>query len=224
MKKLIGIPAWSLDKGFGVTTPYLNYFDQFGKVRILVPDEGIDADIDMIVLPGGMDLDSSQFNTKPSYYNSNIDTYKNFFFKNNLPQYIAAGKSVFGICLGFQQINVHFGGSLDQHCPTTYSNAGRHEEVDDLVIMKDKIFPFHAAMTQMGLRKDLSHYKTNSMHHQLVWEDGLGKDLIALAFHRKFDHVEALYHNSLPIAGVQWHPEEMHNDPLSACIIKTLLK
>lgn len=100
-KPVIGIPAWSLgDNSFGVQKTYLEYFAKFGQVEILTPNEDIREDLDLVVLPGGQDVQSTHYNAVPGFMNSLSDPFKDYFFKNNLPKYIENNTPIFGICLG----------------------------------------------------------------------------------------------------------------------------
>jgi len=100
-KKLIGIPGWSLgENSFGVQKAYLEYLSNFGQVEILTPNSNIRTDLDLVVLPGGADTMSYNYNQVPSFQNSMADPYKDYFAKVNLPQYINANIPIFGICLG----------------------------------------------------------------------------------------------------------------------------
>lgn len=99
-KKLIGIPGWSTGEGsWGVAKSYLEYFSDFGKVVILSPDEE-NTNVDLVVLPGGMDMNPRSYGAVPGFKTGNTDVFKQFFFDVNLPQYVQSGTSIFGICLG----------------------------------------------------------------------------------------------------------------------------
>ena len=89
MNKLIGIVGWKVgDNSFGATIQYLEYLSMFGDVDILTPSHKIRKDLDLLVLPGGQDMLSSKYGNAPSYFNSNPDVMKEFFFENNLKDYI----------------------------------------------------------------------------------------------------------------------------------------
>lgn len=207
MKKL-AICGWSTgDNSWGVTKAYLEYFSQFGQVEILTPSEGIRADIDMVVLPGGLDTPSSNYGAKPSFMNSNSDVYKEYFVKQNLQQYIDAGKSVFGICLGAQQLNVHFGGKLTQHI---WWNHGYSSPRTELVHEVHPMVGQHndGQWIFSKVKKDI--FKVNSMHHQGIDLEQLASELIPLLVDEDEILVEAFRHRTLPIAGYQGHPEETY--------------
>jgi putative glutamine amidotransferase len=203
MKKIL-IPGWSLgENAWGVTKPYLNFFSQFGQVEILTPRTGI-VEGDLLVLPGGADMNPRSYCDVPGFETGNTDVFKQYFYDVNLQQYITNKVPVFGICLGFQQLNVFFGGRLDQDYPFDYSSA-RTSLSEEIVLLEGD-----------------TTTKVNSLHHQGVWETNLGMGLKVLAKSKVYGNVEAFKHKELKVAGVQWHPEEIH-DKLSIELINNLL-
>ena len=108
-------------------------------------------------------------------------------------------KPVLGICRGLQVLNVFFGGTLIQDLPGHSQAAGR-----------DRL---HRVRTAPSPLQDLfgETLVVNSAHHQAA--DRLGQGLRAVQW--AIDGtVEAVIHQSLPVWGVQWHPERLAG-PLS---------
>ena len=106
---------------------------------------------------------------------------------------------VLGICRGLQVLNVFFGGTLIQDLPGHSQAAGR-----------DRL---HRVRTAPSPLQDLfgETLVVNSAHHQAA--DRLGQGLRAVQW--AIDGtVEAVIHQSLPVWGVQWHPERLAG-PLS---------
>jgi gamma-glutamyl-gamma-aminobutyrate hydrolase PuuD len=100
-KKLILITGWKLgENSYGATTTYLEYFSQFGNVRILMPWED-KVDCDLLVLPGGKDLSPSAYGEVPGYTTGDGDVFKEYFFKEKLKLYVESKTPIFGVCLGF---------------------------------------------------------------------------------------------------------------------------
>jgi gamma-glutamyl-gamma-aminobutyrate hydrolase PuuD len=233
-KKLIGIPAWSLgENSFGVQKAYLEYFSNFGQVEILTPNSNIREDLDLVILPGGADTMSYNYNQPPGFTNSMSDPYKDYFAKVNLPQYINAGIPVFGICLGMQQLAIHFNVPLIQNISATHGYSGDKDK-EDVNTCKvnfsliNKLFHDFTTISFKGI------YKVNSYHHQGVTLESLSKntDLIPLLVMKdteftisgeEYTLVEAFMHKELDIIAVQYHPERMSCDEFSNAAIKYLL-
>lgn len=113
--------------------------------------------------------------------------------------FFQAGKPIFGVCRGMQVINVALGGTLIQDLPP--ESAPFHGGGNcDL---------FHPIRTGEGslLRRLYGPLcVVNSWHHQAV--DRLGEGLRASAW-AESGFAEGLEHASLPILGVQFHPERL---------------
>lgn len=157
----------------------------------------ISTDYDGLILCGGGDID-------PKYYHQEmngsgrLDAERDAVEFPLLKAFIDAGKPVLGICRGLQLINVFFGGSLVQDIPEK-----------DLHIKKQDVDSVHpVTATENSLLYNLygPAFTVNSAHHQVI--DKLGDGLVATAYWND-TYIEAIEHSSLPIYGVQWHPERM---------------
>lgn len=202
-RKTIGIPGWKLgENSFGCGVYHLDYISKFGTPRIIFPEEEL-ADVDMLYLPGGPDLSPFSYKQYPGFFTGNADVYKQFFFEARLDNYIKAKIPIFGVCLGFQMLAAKFGSVLEQDLLGHPSSKDRFEEGHEVILLNG------------------TSIKVNSHHHQGIYANHLGEELKALAvyseygkkqanFTRAGNVVEAFMHNTLPIAGVQWHPEEYY--------------
>jgi len=212
MKK-IAIPAWKLgEKSFGITVPYLEFFGMFGEVIPLLPDSSIREDIDLLVLPGGNDVNPLRYNQTPGYYTGNPSIYLEHFDEVVLKEYVALKKPIFGVCRGLQTLNVFFGGTLMQDISHPHSIKDRTETVH----------------TAAGVINGINiRFAVNSMHHQAISALGNGLESTLISVYQKnsdYEPVtEAIKHNELPIEAVQWHPEEIW-DEYSCNVIRKLLR
>ena len=148
-----------------------------------------------LLLPGGGDV-------HPRYYgeeirgSEGIDEARDARELELIDLFRQAGKPILGICRGAQVINVAFGGSLYQHIPhhaaTEQGDAYHETHTTDpmLLALYGERFP------------------VNSSHHQAVKEPGEGLRAVQWA---EDGTVEAIRHTSLPVFGVQWHPERMRH-------------
>lgn len=209
MKK-IGILSWKIgENSFGVTLPYLTWLEMFGQVRILDYREPFDGTLDMLVLPGGPDVNPERYNQPPSRFTGKPCIYREYFDTHVLPQYVNSFMPIFGICRGHQTINVHFGGTLSQHMYHETSVKTRDELVHEI---------------KYGVDSKFYKIKVNSLHHQVVDKVGEGLKVIARYSEKEGKKdIEALIHKELPIASVQYHPEELYFNELANSLVEDLL-
>lgn len=233
MKKLIGViasPQTAMVSG--LNSAYIEFFRQFGDVIILDPvSDRVMTDLDLLVLPGGADVNPLRYHDKPSLFTNKPNISYEYFDTVMLPKYISVGVPIFGICRGFQTLNVHFGGKLTQDYPFPYSTKSRDELVEPVIITGNTGWTKYVHDDFIrGTRKGKAFLMTiNSIHHQGVFysdderDNQLAGGFKVLAKSKASGNVEAFYHENLPIAGVQYHPEHIA-DVLSYSIITKLLK
>lgn len=184
---------------------YINYLEKFGAQLMIVPNatKKIESYFNFplygIILSGGN-------NVNPELYGGKLqegivlskerdETEKKLLeiaIKKKLP--------VLGICKGMQFINVFFKGRLVNIKKEIRLQAG-HVRVNHIIRITDK-----KAAEVLGTKADV-----NSYHEYGVVEKTLSSQLKSFA--QTADGViEGIYHPSLPIAGVQWHPERKSPD------------
>jgi len=217
MKRIL-IPGGLLgETTFGVGRAYMEFISQWGDPVVLAPMKGI-IEGDLLILPGGQDLLSHHYGQTPSYFNTNPDVMKEYFFLNNLPQYVESGIKIVGICLGMQQLNVYFGGSLTQNCYHPYSDKSRDQSVHQLHFTPK----FHSLMRELKVDNKEDALKVNSLHHQGISRaSDLSSEFETIAV-GPYDVVECFKHKTRPILGFQYHAEEIY-DKLSIHLIDELL-
>ncbi len=153
---------------------------------------------DGLVLPGGGDI-APEFLDFENIGSRNIDLPLDQLQFSLLEQFVCSCKPILGICKGMQLINVFFGGSLIQDLPETSLQIHAYDN-------GDKFHGTKASRSTFIGRLYGTSPITNSAHHQAL--SSIGDGLFVAQYACDFV-VEAIYHKSLPIFGVQWHPERM---------------
>ena len=159
--------------------------------------EGDDRDYDGLILPGGDDIDPALFGAE-NQGSREIDRDRDLQQLQLLHHFVQAKKPILGVCKGHQLLNVYFGGGLCQHIPQYL----QHQRIDG----RDQA---HAVRCEAGCLLEKLYgpeFPVNSAHHQAVDTPAPGLRAVAWA---EDGVLEAMVHESLPILGVQWHPERM---------------
>ena len=206
MNLKIGIHGYKVgENSFGVGIGYLEWItDWLQSSPIILTPHFRNYDIDLLVLPGGLDIRNNEI---PSFHSQNTDVWKQYFIDNDLDLYIEKEIPVFGICAGFQALCQKYGCKLTQHI---YHEA---KDGEHYLYVKDG----KRNLTKFG--KD----KVSSSHHQGVLENGFNYSDLQALFYAEDAVIEAFRHRTLNIAGVQYHPEKIY-DIETNNIIKSILK
>lgn len=137
---------------------------------------------------------------------------------------IDAGKPVFGICRGFQEINVALGGALRRDVASNDAMLLHHSpETNDLARMFDHYHEVNLAPGGM-LAEALGKASTtvNSVHFQGVGRLAEGLSVEATASDGLVEGFSARL-NGAPLLAVQWHPEwEPEHNPDSQAYFRLL--
>lgn len=214
----IGIPGWLVGpNSFGIGLSYFEFLKRdlhCDDIRILSPSSPIWSDLDLLVLPGGADINPSRYGEEPSFYTDKPDLIKEYFDTHILPRYIEKGVGILGICRGAQAIAVHFGEILIQNM---YHETNKTED------------PYTGVHYINVLAETSKKVKVNSRHHQSVFTPSSTSVVKVLATHKdKHYHVEVIRIEGRPIIGVQYHIEDCDEsscrDYTMSLINKILLK
>ena len=116
---------------------------------------------------------------------------------------------ILAICRGIQIVNVACGGSLVQDIPSEMPSPVVHE----LKLPTDAIA--HTVTSSGAPWLPAGTLRVNSRHHQAIHALGAGLAAVARSDDGLIEAVEAD-----SVAGVQWHPENMADDPVSHRIFR----
>ncbi len=206
MKKIWIIAAYkkeSIDQINRVAFEYVEAVENSGGIPYIIPCNVKNIDLyienmDAFIFPGWIDI-------SPSLYweelNGSIDVVakNDEFLLNFMKTAIQSWKPILGICKGMQLINIYFWGKLIQHL----TNADFHDQYDKQYESIDSVkVAENSFLHEVFWEKEIP---INSLHHQAV--SVLGKDLKVVATSSHDGAIEGIEHTSLPIYGVQWHPE-----------------
>lgn len=170
----------------------------------------------------GLLLTGSPSNVEPHHYQGPAsepgmphDPSRDALTLSLIREAVDAGVPVFGICRGFQEMNVAFGGSLHQKVHEVGRYQDHRESPDDPVEVQYGLrHKLHVQpgglLERLGLPETI---EVNSVHGQGINRLGAGLRVEALA---PDGLIEAFSVESAPgfALGVQWHPEwRVHEHP-----------
>ncbi len=221
MKPVVGIMACNrtvgVENAHAVMERYVRAAVTYGDCcALLIPpiDEGFSASALTRRLDGLM-LTGSPSNVQPGLYGDEaagegpFDAGRDHVSLAMIECMVTSGKPVFGVCRGFQEINVVLGGTLRRDVGVATGNRLAHHAADDVAF--DAMFEhYHAVDLASGgvLRATYGrdHMRVNSVHYQGVDRLGEGLNVEATA---PDGLVEAFSANisGAQVLGVQWHPE-----------------
>ena len=200
-------------------------------IPVLLPAIGAKQDIAAILeLIDGVLLTGSPSNVEPKRYGKALtraemaeflDTARDATTLPLIEATIRAGKPILGICRGFQEMNVAFGGTLHQEVHAQKHLMNHRAKEGDLDVQYGPSHP--VTLTAGGYLQNLlgkNSISVNSIHGQGI--DQLGKDLFAEAI-APDGLVEAIRVTSAKnfALAVQWHPEwKVLNNPQYMAIFK----
>lgn len=139
-----------------------------------------------------------------------------------IPQAIEAGVPVLGLCRGFQEMNVAFGGTLWQHVEEVPGHRVHHEDATQPLDVQ--YAPSHAVtLTEGGVLRSIAgtdRLMVNSLHHQGLRTLGRGLVEEARAEDGLIEAFRVEHARRFALA-VQWHPEWKTGDnPFSTALFR----
>ncbi len=151
-------------------------------------------DCDALLLPGGGDVAPWRTGAAEGLARG-VDEARDALELELTAQFLALGRPILGVCRGMQVLDTALGGTLLQHIEG-------HQAIDG-------VDGRHASSALPGSRAARLYgtsFTINSAHHQAV--DRLGQGLRAVQWSPE-GIIESMEHETLPVWGVQWHPERL---------------
>ncbi len=209
MKKIIGITprlvtSENVEKEF-VNRRYINpLLERDFQVLMLTLDNEDVEDLlklcDAFLITGGSDINPEYFKEENNGQSKNINSSLDILDKQVVEHATKTKKPLLGICRGHQAINVFSGGSLFQDIGEDHTKISQDHEVTTI---DNRLLKFEKLIY------------TNSYHHQSIKKIAPG--FIEIAKHKDGTN-EAIIHETLPIIGIQWHPEINSSSEVSKII------
>ncbi|MGH8252517.1 MAG: gamma-glutamyl-gamma-aminobutyrate hydrolase family protein [Steroidobacteraceae bacterium] len=221
-RPLIGIPA---DRRMLGPQPYhlagekyvTAALDAAGAIPVIVPalgrelqDESLLASLDGLLFTGSpSNVEPHRYSGEPSEAGTLHDPHRDETTLPLIPRAVAAGLPVLGICRGFQEMNVAFGGTLWQKLQDVPGYRD-HRENKEQPFEQQYGEAHEVALEPGGLLQRLAggaaRITVNSLHSQGVRELGSGLSVEARADDGVIEAFRVTAARRFALA-VQWHPE-----------------
>lgn len=202
-----------------------------GAMPLALPAAPDAMDFDSLVANiDGLVLTGSPSNISPQRYGSTalpdastLDLARDATVLPLVQRLVNAGVPVLGVCRGFQEMNVAWGGTLDTAVHQRPGAIDHREGDHSRPIVEWYLYRHGIEVLPGGLLSRLHGAGTaqvNSLHHQGIERLGEGLTVEATAPDGLIEAFSVAGATSFALA-VQWHPEmRVHDDPLSRQIFK----
>lgn len=199
----------------GVWDPYLNSILEAGGIPLIIPfipdlkllKEAYNR-VDGLMLPGGEDVDPSEYDEEKHPEIHSIDKERDFVELNIARWAEEDSKPLLAVCRGIQVINVALGGTLYQdlkdqkgviHNDAEDTDKERYTRLVDVLRIESGT-KLHSIIGRDSI-------KANSLHHQAIKD--LAEELKVSAISED-GIIEAVEHKKHPFyLGIQCHPESL---------------
>jgi putative glutamine amidotransferase len=195
--------------------------DAAAAIPLIIPSIGRELELDELLgAVDGLLFTGSPSNIEPQHYRGEPsatgtlhDPQRDATTLPLIPKAVAAGVPLLGICRGFQEMNVAFGGSLWQQLHEVPGHMDHREQLDEP--LEQQYGPAHEVVLEPGgqLRRlaGTDRIRVNSLHGQGVRELGPGLLVEARAPDGVIEAFRVANARSFALA-LQWHPEWQATD------------
>lgn len=191
--------------------------DAAGAIPVIVPAIGRELNMEglfdslhgLLFMGSPSNVEPHRYQGEPSTEGTLHDPHRDDTTLPLIPRAVAAGVPVLGICRGFQEFNVAFGGTLWQKLQEVPGFLDHREQPE--LPLENQYAPAHEiSLTPGGMLQRLaggaSSVRVNSLHSQGVRELGKGLTVEARASDGVIEAFRVSAARQFALA-VQWHPE-----------------
>ncbi len=212
---------------FAVFQSYVEALVQAGAAPVMVP-LGLPAEtrqalfrrLDGILFPGGGDIASEFFHGDDHPSIHGVSRRRDELELDLVQEAVKDEKPFFGICRGFQVINVALGGTLYTHLPDQKPGDINHDQSEpprERVAHSVRVKPD----SRLAAILETTDLQVNSRHHQGAKDVPAALKAVA---HAPDGLVEALELPGHPFGlAVQWHPENLTDQPAIRRLFKAFV-
>lgn len=193
-----------------VNQDYVEAILRAGGIPFIIPfNEDLESiremveHVDGVILSGGHDVNPYNYGEDPLLKIGEVFPERDVFDMEIYKTAVKFNKPVFGICRGFQIINVVNGGSLYQDLSYADFVKLKHDQQDN------PSQATHSVSFEEGafLREILGEEnKVNSFHHQILKDVAPGFKVVAKSPDGVVESIQKITEDCF-VVGVQWHPE-----------------
>lgn len=220
-KPIIGITIWRRDLPtfLGEKTDLLTLDPDYAKcvwlaggTPILIPSTSIDnlEDylnlVDGLIISGGGDISPLSYGEVDSRQSYDVNVETDRFEIKLIHEAAKRNIPTFGICRGFQLMQVAFGGKMLQDLHETFPNHPKNSGKADYILNQRHTVKFSENCIFAEIYGS-AHQIVNTIHHQCVQSVGEGFRAVGWSEDGIIEAVES--ENPWFALGVQWHPEKM---------------
>jgi len=211
-----------------IAKAYIRAIVTAGGIPFLIP-MGLTEDaiirlvtrLDGVLFTGGGDIHPENYGAKSNTLCKDVDPERDRLEIFLLRNIIQAPKPFLGICRGIQLINVALGGSLYSDISTERPNSMEHRHArTDLFTHQVKITLNSRLIKIIGD----GEIAVNSRHHQGINTLAAGLKAVAFAPDGIIEGIELPAYPGIFGIGVQWHPEDMLEQPSAKELFKAFVK